>query len=124
MGEFKFLDVYCSQCGQGFGPGDNGFSHCESHAGKPPSSDWNTWQAALDTAQAEASAQAVAEVAAQAECLGRYLPDTEYPAEDLWVKILEARGKCQEALECFLDLSERAWELVEAERQRAKEKSE
>lgn len=31
--EFKFPEVFCSQCGEGFGPGDNGFSHCESHAG-------------------------------------------------------------------------------------------
>lgn len=29
----KYDDVWCSNCGQGFGPGNNGFSHCESHAG-------------------------------------------------------------------------------------------
>ncbi len=36
MGEFKFSDVFCSQCGKAFGPGDNGFSHCENHAGMFP----------------------------------------------------------------------------------------
>jgi hypothetical protein len=29
----RFDNVSCSSCGNGFGPGDNGFSHCESHAG-------------------------------------------------------------------------------------------
>jgi len=33
---YKFPDVYCSNCGQAFGPGDNGFSHCENHAGLFP----------------------------------------------------------------------------------------
>lgn len=28
----KFQNVYCSQCGQGFGPGDSGFSHCRDHS--------------------------------------------------------------------------------------------
>jgi len=32
----RFDDVSCSSCGEGFGPGDNGFSHCESHAGMKP----------------------------------------------------------------------------------------
>ncbi len=27
----KFQNVSCSQCGQEFGPGDQGFSHCEDH---------------------------------------------------------------------------------------------
>jgi hypothetical protein len=27
----RFLEVFCSQCGQSFGPGDHGFSHCSSH---------------------------------------------------------------------------------------------
>lgn len=27
----KFENVSCSQCGQDFGPGDHGFSHCENH---------------------------------------------------------------------------------------------
>ncbi len=27
----KFLNVFCSQCGQEFGPGDHGFSHCANH---------------------------------------------------------------------------------------------
>jgi hypothetical protein len=44
------------------------------------------------------------------------------PAEDLWMAILAAQGKLEEAKECFLDLSEMAWELVQAEQQRAKEK--
>lgn len=26
-----FDNVYCSQCGQCFGPGDSGFSHCKDH---------------------------------------------------------------------------------------------
>jgi hypothetical protein len=30
----RFANVACSQCGQTFGPGDEGFSHCHQHAGK------------------------------------------------------------------------------------------
>ena len=32
----KFANVFCSQCGQEFGPGDHGFSHCENHKTKMP----------------------------------------------------------------------------------------
>lgn len=28
----KFKEVFCSNCGGAFGPGDHGFSHCEDHA--------------------------------------------------------------------------------------------
>ena len=28
----KFANVYCSQCGQAFGPGDHGYSHCVDHS--------------------------------------------------------------------------------------------
>jgi hypothetical protein len=28
-----YAEVWCSQCGRGFGPGDHGFSHCHQHAG-------------------------------------------------------------------------------------------
>lgn len=31
----RFHNVVCSQCGQSFGPGDAGFSHCSDHAGRP-----------------------------------------------------------------------------------------
>ena len=31
-------EISCSQCGQAFGQGMNGFSHCSSHAGMRPSS--------------------------------------------------------------------------------------
>ena len=72
----------------------------------------------------EASAQAMAEVSAQTERLGRWLGDTATPAEDLWMAILAAQGKLEEAKECFLDLNEMAWELVIAEQQRTKDKSE
>lgn len=27
--------TYCSQCGQEFGPGDSGYSHCSNHTPKP-----------------------------------------------------------------------------------------
>lgn len=27
----KFQNVSCSQCGEEFGPGDSGFSHCSDH---------------------------------------------------------------------------------------------
>jgi len=30
----KFASVSCSNCGQQFGPGDHGYSHCENHAGR------------------------------------------------------------------------------------------
>ena len=29
----KFKNVWCSNCGKDFGPGDHGFSHCDSHKG-------------------------------------------------------------------------------------------
>lgn len=32
----RFANVSCSQCGQDFGPGDHGFSHCENHRGLTP----------------------------------------------------------------------------------------
>ena len=31
----RFKNVYCSQCGEDFGAGSSGYSHCESHAGVP-----------------------------------------------------------------------------------------
>jgi hypothetical protein len=30
---FRFPVVWCSQCGNEFGPGDNGFSRCVDHKG-------------------------------------------------------------------------------------------
>ena len=30
----KYQETFCSQCGQGFGPGDQGYSSCKSHAPK------------------------------------------------------------------------------------------
>ncbi|HEJ2443634.1 TPA: hypothetical protein SLZ45_005199 [Burkholderia multivorans] len=30
----SFANVYCSGCGQKFGPGNSGFSHCADHAGR------------------------------------------------------------------------------------------
>ena len=30
--KYKFDNVSCSQCGESFGPGDSGYSHCEDHA--------------------------------------------------------------------------------------------
>lgn len=30
----RFPMTYCSSCGEAFGPGDHGFSHCKHHAGK------------------------------------------------------------------------------------------
>ena len=30
----KFKETFCSQCGEGFGPGDGGYSSCKSHSGK------------------------------------------------------------------------------------------
>lgn len=34
----SFPEVFCSQCGAGFGPGDHGFSSCRSHLNVQPSS--------------------------------------------------------------------------------------
>lgn len=30
----KYQETSCSNCGCSFGPGDHGFSHCDSHKGK------------------------------------------------------------------------------------------
>jgi hypothetical protein len=27
----KFEETFCSQCGQAFGPGNSGYSHCDQH---------------------------------------------------------------------------------------------
>ena len=32
----RFPEVSCSQCGQSFGPGDSGFSHCQDHKAASP----------------------------------------------------------------------------------------
>jgi hypothetical protein len=32
----RFPNVSCSHCGRDFGPGDHGFSHCDSHVGLTP----------------------------------------------------------------------------------------
>jgi len=52
----KFQETFCSQCGQGFGPGDQGYSSCKSHTPKHQ----NNWAAysrmargALGLSQAE-----------------------------------------------------------------------
>ena len=37
----KYQETFCSQCGQGFGPGDQGYSSCKSHAPKHQ----NNWAA-------------------------------------------------------------------------------
>jgi hypothetical protein len=34
----KFNETFCSQCGEAFGPGDSGYSHCQDH--NPPSATW------------------------------------------------------------------------------------
>lgn len=31
---YKFDKTFCSQCGRSFGPGNSGYSHCNSHKGK------------------------------------------------------------------------------------------
>lgn len=36
----RFAQVSCSNCGRNFGPGDNGFSHCEQHEAKAARADW------------------------------------------------------------------------------------
>jgi hypothetical protein len=32
----RFDEVFCSSCGEGFGPGNHGFSHCEHHSYDAP----------------------------------------------------------------------------------------
>ena len=36
----KFQNVFCSQCGQGFGPGNEGFSSCKSHEAESSLKAW------------------------------------------------------------------------------------
>jgi hypothetical protein len=47
---YKFPEVFCSNCGQAFGPGDNGFSHCENHAGLYPQ-EGTFWELVVDEQQ-------------------------------------------------------------------------
>ena len=37
--EPRFANVSCSQCGQDFGPGNEGFSHCDQHRERPKEKD-------------------------------------------------------------------------------------
>jgi len=37
--QHRFPVVACSACGETFGPGDHGFSHCGNHAGRRPTDD-------------------------------------------------------------------------------------
>lgn len=48
----RFANVSCSQCGREFGPGNNGFSHCEHH---PPFRD--RWTGLDVTTKAEIFAE-------------------------------------------------------------------
>lgn len=34
----RFNEVFCSQCGRGFGAGNYGYSHCKDHSNKRVSS--------------------------------------------------------------------------------------
>lgn len=35
----RWPEIWCSSCGEGFGPGNFGFSHCENHDGLEPVDD-------------------------------------------------------------------------------------
>lgn len=40
----RFEETFCSQCGRGFGPGDEGYSHCADHqTGWKVFRDGNQW---------------------------------------------------------------------------------
>ena len=41
--ESRFTMVYCSTCGDGFGPGEEGFSLCSQHAGFEAMDDTAEW---------------------------------------------------------------------------------
>jgi hypothetical protein len=41
----KFQNTFCSQCGEEFGPGDHGYSHCSNH--RLPSSTTTTFEREL-----------------------------------------------------------------------------
>ena len=59
----RFASVSCSQCGQSFGPGPSGYSHCWEHSGTPEQ------RATLDRLQREL---ARAEELADEFMFGRY----------------------------------------------------
>ena len=43
----QFQNTFCSQCGQEFGPGDHGYSHCRNH--RLPSSTTTTSENEIET---------------------------------------------------------------------------
>lgn len=45
----KYQNIYCSQCGQGFGPGNEGFSSCKSHEAPPPKTDTSDYLFVFET---------------------------------------------------------------------------
>jgi hypothetical protein len=32
----RYTVTYCSSCGEAFGPGDHGYSHCQNHEARRP----------------------------------------------------------------------------------------
>lgn len=51
----RFPVTYCSSCGEAFGPGEHGFSHCKNHKGKRPLTAREESAALANAAQQRAS---------------------------------------------------------------------
>ena len=55
----RFPVTYCSSCGEAFGPGDHGFSHCKNHKDKRPLTAREETAALAAAAKADAQKEAV-----------------------------------------------------------------
>ena len=69
----RFDNVWCSNCGRDFGPGDHGFSHCESHGGRGPG-----WVDLGEPTYADEPSERVV---------------AETPPGDIWHRIYEAKKR-------------------------------
>jgi hypothetical protein len=49
----KFAEIFCSQCGGKFGPGDSGYSHCDQHLSPGISKAMTAFEAALAKRRAD-----------------------------------------------------------------------
>ena len=47
----EFKRVYCSQCGEEFGPRDSGYSHCEDHKDEMTVDEADSWYGDMQTEQ-------------------------------------------------------------------------
>ena len=87
----RFPETFCSNCGQAFGPGDHGFSHCDNHPGWKRDRKLARQAAARKGAETRARRRALAELTAETERLGLYADEKTARDEDRFRAAKEER---------------------------------